>query len=562
MILVASSLPEENFSDFAVVVVGAGAVGVALAARLASRVGRIALVEAGGPKLEARVQKQYFKPDRVSDPRHPSTELYRRRMLGGTTSVWGGRCIPLDREDYSSSLRAPAWPIPYEEVAPWMDDALQFLHAGHDDFSIDVLPESARSPAVDGIRDPDLELDRIERFSEPTNVWRRWGQTLVKSQNIVVLQGAACTNIRTDADGRRAVGIDLRTDEGRSIKINASAVVLACGGLETPRLLLASRDRLSCGLGNENDLVGRYYMTHLGGTTGFLKLRDPGANRCFDYATTSDGVYGRRLIRLTPEARKRENIANMVFRPNIHTIFDPSHGDSILSAMAFAKKLVIPEYSRKLFFGETEGARSAVLMRHGRNIAGGLPRLASFGFDWLRRRTFATRKLPSVFLLRSDATYPIAFDAEQSPDFNSRVSLGPNRDPNGVPRLDIQWRVDDVDLNSIARGYHVLKKAAERAGLGRVDFEHEIIADLREAVGPVGGHHMGTTRMGSDPKTSVTDGNGELWNTKGVFVAGSALFPATGFANPTLTAVALGLRMADHLLKNLAGRRAAAEARM
>ena len=304
MIFVADSLPDEALSDFDLAIIGAGAVGVAIATRLAGRVGRIALVEAGGDRFERRLQAQFFREDHLADARHLSTELGRRRMLGGTTSVWGGRCIPLDSEDFEGSVTGTRWPISQADVAPWTASALQFLQAGNDDFSTAALPPSTKSTEVDGIEDPDLKLDRIERFSEPTNVWSKWGQPLVKSKDVVVLQGASCTNIRTTSDARQVIGIDLRTQSGRRLQLNASTVVLACGGLETPRLLLASRDHRSCGLGNEHDLVGRYYMTHFAGSAGTLKLRVPGSDRCFDYARTADGVYARRLILLSAEARR------------------------------------------------------------------------------------------------------------------------------------------------------------------------------------------------------------------------------------------------------------------
>jgi choline dehydrogenase-like flavoprotein len=344
--------------------------------------------------------------------------------------------------------------------------------------------------------------------------------------------------------------------------VTAPTVVLACGGLETPRLLLSSRDRLPCGLGNEHDLVGRFYMTHVGGTVATLRFREPGADRCFDYARTREGIYARRLVTLSAEARRRAKIGNVVFRPNIHPIVDPSHGDSILSAMAFAKKLVIPEYSRKLVLGASDrGTPAQLFLRHSLNIATGIPRLMNFGVDWLRRRTFATRKLPSVFLLRRDSSYPLAFDAEQTPEADSRVSLGDTVDPFGMPRLAIQWHISDEDFASIERAHGVLAAAADRTGFADLTLKQDMAAELREAVGPVGGHHIGTARMGTNPRTSVVDTHCELWNTKGVFVAGSAVFPTCGFANPTLSAVAIALRMADHLNQNPVRVRSTAEAR-
>lgn len=556
MIRAGASLDDGGTTEVDIAIVGAGAVGIALAVRLRGQRRRIALIEAGGRQFRHAHNLKYFKASVIADERHPPTELYRRRMLGGTTSVWGGRCIPLDPEDFAPSAQRIGWPIAFEEVNAHVPAALAFLDAGEPDFSATSALATLRLPP--DAEPHDLIVDRIERFSKPTDVWRKCQAVLVQDHNVTVIFGAACTGVTTNETGTRATGVQLRTEANRSHLVLAGAVILACGGLETPRLLLASRATLACGLGNERDLVGRFYMTHLVGNVGALGFARPDIARAFGYGVTPDGVYGRRLMVLPPQARLRDGIGNIVFRPAIPAIDDPSHGDPVLSAMFLAKGLIIPEYARRLSATLGPDVRGYGLLReHGVTVVRGLPKLGVFGVDWMRRRILATRKLPSVFLYRPDGTYPLEFNAEQWPNADSRVLTGNEVDPFGMPRLIVQWRTQDRDGESICRAFTLLAAAFAASRLGSVRVDADLPATVSRAVVPQGGHHIGTARMGDSPASSVVDPNGEVWGTKGLFVVGTATFPTSGFANPTLTAVALAFRLAEYLMQQPAAARAA-----
>src|SRR5262245_16960179 len=136
MIRAGDSLSEGGATEVEVAIVGAGAVGVAIAMRLAGRVGRVVLIEAGGAEFKHGQTLKFFKAAQITDARHPPTELYRRRMLGGTTSVWGGRCIPLDLEDFTPAPERSGWPIAFAEVDAHFSDALEFFEAGRPEFSV------------------------------------------------------------------------------------------------------------------------------------------------------------------------------------------------------------------------------------------------------------------------------------------------------------------------------------------------------------------------------------------------------------------------------------------
>jgi choline dehydrogenase-like flavoprotein len=130
------------------------------------------------------------------------------------------------------------------------------------------------------------------------------------------------------------------------------------------------------------------------------------------------------------------------------------------------------------------------------------------------------------------------------------VRLGTETDPYGVPRLIVQWCTCEADKDTVLRGYHVLALAARRSGLGDVSLGPPSRDSVEQIMDPVGGHHIGTVRMGSDSKLSVIDDDCEVWATKRLFVAGCSVLPSSGCTSPTLTAVALGLRLADHILRS------------
>ena len=539
-----------------VAIVGAGAMGIALVVRLAGRSGRVLLVEAGDEHFRPADNLTFFKAESVDHPRHSPTELYRRRMLGGTTSVWGGRCIPFDREDFAATPERPGWPIEFAEVDAHVPDALEFADAGEPEFSANAALTGPRLPVGDA--QADLTLDRIERYSKPTNIWRKWREFLARSPDVTVLSETVCTGVLDDAAAGRVVGLDVRTPTGARHRILAETIVLACGGFETPRLLLASRTTRPRGLGNDRDLVGRYYMSHLVSSAenvGTLKFAAPGSARAFDFAKTRDGVYARRMILLSQEARQREGLPNIVFRPSRPPMDDAAHGNAALSAMFLARSLLIPpEYARSLAAKLGSLPTLRAWREHSGNIVADIPGLTRFSGDFLIRRVLASRKLPSVFLYRRDGAYPLEFNAEQLPNPDSRARLGEGTDSLGMPRLVVEWRYHEAEVDAICRAFRVLASAIAQTALGEVRLEPDLRASVARALVPQGGHHIGTTRMGADASSGVVDPNCEVWGVRGLFVAGTGVLPTSGFANPTLTALALAFRLAEHLVGRRASR--------
>lgn len=536
-----AGLPDRLDADL--VIVGAGPAGITLALALAGSGLDIVLLEAGGARYSRTIQ-DFYRGEAVRPSGHSPVELYRRRVLGGSTSIWGGRCIPFDAIDFEDRpwMKHARWPIPVIEVQARIPRAMEMLEAGLPEFS----GAAAFSSGLTGLpSDPDLILDRIERFSKPTDFGRRYRQKLASAVNIRLFTHAPVTEVLLD--DRRCTGVRFDAS-GRSVSLAAARTVIACGGIETARLLLAGSERHPQGIGNERDLVGRFYQCHLEGKIGSLQLSDA-AGAAFGYERTRDGVYGRRYLWLSPEAQRRERLAGLVLRPTHPDITDPAHRDPVLSAMFLAKSFIVPEYARKLTALENRSLRKGVggIGGHLANVAIGAPRLAAFATDWTWRRVLADRKLPSVVLRDPRGCYEADVNGEQEPNPESRVMLGAERDALGMRRVRVEWRATGADMDRLARGLSVMADALERSGAGRLDLSGVDAPALRQAIVPIGGHHVGTARMAADPSQGVCDPNGEVFSAHGLYVAGAALFPTSGFANPTLTLVALTLRLADHL---------------
>ncbi len=555
MIIDARKLEEGTALHCDVAIVGAGAVGITLAVALAKRSPRLRILvaEAGSRRYSARAQQQYFGQERLEPSSHADLTQFRRRMLGGSTTIWGGRCLPYTRDDFADrpDLGRPGWPIGYEEVESLYAEALGVLDAGAPEFSAgDALP-GAPPEVAPANGHPDLQLDGIERYSLPTNLARKYRDDLRTSSQITVLLNAPCFTLLAQPGAGGASGFRIKTD-GKTWDVVARRTVLAVGGLETARLLLWSERMTGLPFGNGHDNVGRYYMTHVVDKSAWIRFTCPLDRVQLDYVRSRDDVWVRRLIQLTEPARRRMGIMNFAMRPVFPTVADPAHGNSILSAVYMARRLLIPEYARIVSELLPDGGCESVrgprhYAQHVWNMVRGAPELAGFVSRWLRLRTLATRKLPSIFVPSSLGMYPLETIVEQIPDRSSCVRLGTAFDPQGMPRLNVAWKAGPEFDRHLLGIYDAVGKCLVEAGIGTLSLPAARRSEILRHCYPQAGHHLGTARMSSRAPDGVVDGNLEVWDTPNLFVLSSAVFPTASFANPTLTIVALALRLASHL---------------
>jgi choline dehydrogenase-like flavoprotein len=545
MIVDSSVLSREGIA-FDLLILGGGAAGLSLAQAAGAKGLYVLLVEAGG-KRETRAGRDALIGELATPSFHPALDLYRTRALGGASRLWGGRCIPLDPIDFALRDWIPnsGWPIEYHELAAHYPAATRAAEAGESTFDPSMVLSGSRPELAAGL-DGDLIRTTIERFSRPTDFWKRFGAELASSSYVHVLPQTRLAAIKLEPNGANVRAVVVIDKCGRRIEARASNYVLALGGLETTRALLTSNDVKPAGIGNDFDQLGRYYMSHLCTNGGIVDFSPSAASLACDYDRDKEGIYVRRRLWLTEKAQRTSRLANMTFRTHLPDPGDPGHGNAILSAMFLSKSFVRREYAAKFSERPVQGAD---YLRHARNIVSNPAKLSQFALTWIRQRILADRKLPSVVLRSADHRYPLEFHAEQMPNRNSRVSLSTSLDADGVPRLKVDWNILDADIEGIINAHKLLKREFSRTRTGHFSFDPEVLPHRIREMSIVGGHHIGTTRMSSNAKLGVVNPDCRVHGVDNLFVASSSVMPTSGQANPTLTIIALSLRLADHLAK-------------
>ena len=286
-----------------VCVVGAGPVGLALALAC-EKSGMSVLVLESGHEQPDRFAAALTAGHGVDTERHAAAGIAICRGLGGTSRWWGGRCVPLDDVDFAQRPHVPnaAWPIPHQDISRWYEAAASFFGIGSARFM--VAPASS---ATFG----DVRSDQLERWTPEIDAGRRHRSHLANSRRITVMMGATVTELQLAEDGRRVIGLTLG-DIDRTVHIAPRRIVLACGGLETTRLLLRAQQQRPSLFGGHDGPLGRGYMGHASGKIADLVLADPATATTYDFFV-DDGVYARRRFTLKPEAQARDRVLNIAF---------------------------------------------------------------------------------------------------------------------------------------------------------------------------------------------------------------------------------------------------------
>jgi choline dehydrogenase-like flavoprotein len=546
MILDAETLPDGTQLQADLCIVGAGAAGIAIALQCLSAGRSVLLLESGGALDEPATQSLY--DGEVADERlHAPPSRYRQRRFGGSTTIWGGRCVPLDPIDFETRPWIPesGWPFGLDELLPYYPHANAICEAGQFAYTSDTAFPLGMRPMLRNFVGQNFTDDTLERFSCPTDFARRYRHRLDISTDVRVVLHANVTNIATTENGAHVQRLDIRTLSGRSASVEATRVVLATGGLEVPRLLLASRDTNPRGLGNAHDLVGRYYMCHMAGTLGEIALAGDPRAMWHGYDISAEGIYCRRRFALTADAQRALGIGNFEAKLHHPRIPDPAHRTGILSALYLAKPFIGYEYRKRLHGEERASVRT--WLGHVRNVLLDPWNTGVFLLDWVRRRTLAERKFPTVIVRSRTGAYSLDVNAEQVPNRNSRVQLTQARDALGMPRLRVDWRCSDLDIATVRCAIGALAEDFSSSGCGVLHYDAARVEDEILRDGAFGGHHIGTARMSDSPLHGVVDADCRVHGIDNLYIAGSAVFPTSGQANPTLTIVALALRLAEHL---------------
>lgn len=525
-------------------IVGAGPVGLTLALEWARRGRRVLVLESGGRKPDAETTA--LSAAEIADPaRHDAMTIAVARRLGGTSNLWAGRCQPFDPIDFEPRpmVGDARWPFGLDELAPHYAAACAYAGCGAPVFR-DALPDVGRGRADDA-----FDAGRLERFSNQPKFHKAHAAALENDPRIDLRLNATVVDAVFAETGRIA-GLLVAGPDGTRVRVAADRVVLACGGLETARLLLAFRRDRPDRFGGADGPLGRGYMGHLIGEVADITFADAATEAAFDFYRDGRGSYARRRMIPSDALQRAEALPNVSFWPVVPPSADPRHGSAILSAVLLALsvgplgRMVVAEAIRKRHVPDRFDRWPHVL-----NVLRGLPAAAAFLPAFLLRRRFARERLPGFFVRNAARTYGLSYHAEHWPDRSSRVWLTAETDRLGLPRLGIDLRFSPDNAEGVLRAHDALGAWLERSRLGRMTWRgpRESAADAILAKAAHGTHQIGVARMGLSRATAVVDGTLACFDCPNLHVVGTAVLPTSGQANPTLTAIALAVRLAGHL---------------
>ena len=526
MISDAREIEDGSIIDCDLAIGGGGAAGIAIAHRLAGRRLKVLLLESGGLDYSPEAQALYDGLN-VGRP-YFDLDVSRLRYFGGSTNHWAGRCRPLDPLDFEPRPWVPlsGWPISFGDLVPWYREAQELCGLG--DLSYDAESwlgeDQMLLPA-----DPDKLVSRVWQYSPPVLFGEAYRSILGEASNVEVLLYANLTGIGRAPEGGRVDQLEVRTLDGTGFMVRPRQAVLALGGLENPRLMLAAGRQAGPAPGNQHDMVGRCFMEHPHANGGRVIGTDPNVLGFYSRgigAKASPFLEVVGCLSLAPGVQKAHEILNF---DSLFTI--DNVGDSGFAAL------------RRIWKAAEGGGVPADLAA---DLWAALVDLDDTAAGLLGR--FGVREYRP-----SHGSFRLWSTAEQAPDRDSRVILGDEVDQLGMPRIRLNWRLSELDKRTVALAHETIATELGRTGYGRLQIDDWVLAGPEVWSDDVEGghHHMGTTRMSDDPKMGVVDRNCRVHGMENLYVAGSSVFPTSGAANPTLTVVALARRLAAHLEQSL-----------
>ncbi len=510
---------------FDVCVVGAGAAGISLSLELVRQGRRVALLEGGGRGFELRSQALYAGESYGL----PYSGLYngRSRVLGGTTTQWGGQALEIDAHVFEKrpGAASAAWPFPKSELADAYRRAARI--EGLADALADgeaIWTERGFGPADFG---PDLATD-FSRWCPVTDFAQLHRTRLASDPLLFLLLHANVCELLLRPDGSAVRSVRVRTFSGHDVELSARHYVLAMGGIEVCRLLLQPPRNGGIYPWQSTARVGRHFQDHI---TCHIATLDPGAlspARYFDYFALNGLKYQPKLkLRPTAQARLETLDVGGTFVPTQSGI------DDVFQAYETYRMW------RTRQWRTLTGPRLFNLARH-------VPALL-----WHRYPRFRLARATSL-------PWRFCVQCEQTPQSSGQIRLTNDRDRLGMLRVGVDWRTGDQELHSIRAFLRVVRESFRACGHGDVvpdpgveDDDDALTAAFTESY-----HHIGGTRMATSENDGVVDPNLRIFSVENAYVCSSSVFPSAGFVNPTHTVIALAVRLAEHLHARLTADRA------
>ena len=536
MIVDGSTLSTGIEKEHEICVVGSGIAGMLLVMELARTGKDICMIESGAWTPDDDTQSLYT----LNNVGYPIRKHYQSRIryFGGSCNIWAGRAMIYNEIDLLSRpwLDSSGWPVDFAELDRYYASAARYLN----------LPSSDKlKPASWQAKLSDFEASLVQSANFKTNVSlfakapARFGykskyyRTVKNSKNITLYINSNVVNLQLNEPLSHVVRLDVACLNGVRYTVKPKKVVLACGGLENTRILMASDKQMPQGIGNQNGLLGRYYMDHPRAVFGRVKL----TRRLKLDHMLGMPVRGGKMqlgIALSDKIQAGEGLLNNYL--SLEPCYSIGSMELYESFVKLMKRLLRKGYSGKRFdFKNPEMAEvpEMIYLLTPKELLPHFMYYTYYKYSRIAKNVFT--KLTHLSIVNY---------SEQEAINASRVYLDGEKDKLGMPKLILDWKVSDRSLKSSLRLMHLLDEHFRMHEAGYIE---EDLSEIKTLPYTDASHHLGTTRMSADPKTGVVDANCQVHGVDNLYVAGSSVFPTAGHANPTLTIAAMSLRLADHL---------------
>lgn len=522
--LINTNLYNSNISLNAdVCILGAGVAGIVLANELMPYFKNIALIESGGIDYSVETQSLY-----AAETKHelfPDTSTSRLRMLGGSSNHWENSTETFDPIDFEKRewVDNSGWPINYSDISDYYTKAAQYCGVGEDGYKVDTWEKLLNKKDL-FFKSNLIDTGITKNGIPPTRFFEKYGDKLINNNNITVYKNANVTNIIYEPDSQKVKTITFQSFNKIRHNISANAFIMCFGGIENARIMLEFNSKYNNVLGNQNDNVGRYLMEHPTIRAAHLypfKKEDfplyKGAMH------EGKGIVGN--LKLSASSLRKNKSLNMRMYLHSQSKLTLSHGVSSLH--------ILSEHARDFDIADNFGT-------HLFNIIKDIGTVSD---------TISRKKFDHQLFDDSDAFggFQVIAMMEQTPYRNNRIKLGSEKDIFGIRKIIIDWKVTQKDKDMAWKSLEILANSVGEEALGRVRLLKERDTRIWKSQLGFSHHHIGTTRMGFSEKNGVVDLNQRVFGTKNLYISGSSVFPTGGHVPPTLTIVALTIKLADHI---------------
>lgn len=474
--------------SFTVCIIGAGAAGITLALKLARSGVKIVLLEGGGLEMTDQSQDLYMG----DADGYVDLDIARLRYFGGTTNHWTGYCRnpkPVDLEA-RPWLPQTGWPIGFETIEPYLEEAAASVEVGTQ-YDVAFWTDELQTAPL-SIETTDLDQD-VSLVGPPVRFAQKFRADIEAAPEITCLTGANVVEIELNEGANRTDAVRVRRYDGEEFRILADYVVLACGGIENARLLLNSDSRIPDGVGNSSGNVGRFFADHAIVSAGQASI-----------LSTASGIFSR-------------------------SVWPTRHSHTLVPHL-----VATAEAAEKAEIG-----RCVLRLTQRRRDRGNV-----FGRVFDQVTDYLSFGIGTEY-----EEYDLLAFAEPIPDAENRVVLSDEHDALGLRRVKVRYRPHELEMKAVDHVVGLFGTALGAENTGRVQID---MAPFEDRFFEWGYHHYGTTRMSDDPAAGVVDADLKVHGVDNLYIAGTSAFPNGGIMTPTMTLVALTLRLGDELDRRIA----------